>query len=452
MSDSNNIGPSIPRPSGASSQQSPSQQSPSQQSPGGVVGERYVSEVAGVAGPVSKKAGIGVIVAGGAILLAVVFLTAPKSGLKVAPEPKLTVHSEVSYVPPPPPPPEKQKPVQVASADPQISYPAPALPPEKETPEPPHRDTKLLVFTTSTGHASGGGAGVAAAPSHEGCWGRRRDRDEAAGFDGSGSCDDDYGRMGPGGYGAGYGGLGGYEPITAAERLAQRESLGSRLRPTVMTGASATVLQHQSYLLTMGTMIPCILQTAMDSSLLGLVVCVVPQDVQGKTGITLLDRGTKVVGEFKGGVRQGVERMFVTWTRAETPQGVIISLDSPGTDPLGRSGLDGEVDYHFWQRFGGAMLISVVDGAMATGVALASKEGTTTINTGSSEAVVASILQDSINFPPNIKKHQGELVSILVARDLDFRPVYRVLPIKPYVGGGWVPQNKSGADGRVYTK
>jgi type IV secretion system protein VirB10 len=330
------------------------------------------------------------------------------------------------------------------------------MPTVKERAEPTHKDTKLLVFTTSTGHASGGGgAAVAGAPSRVGCGRQRRDRDEAAGFDGSGSCDDDYGIMGSGGYGTGYGGwggLGGYEPITAAERLARRESLGSRLRPTVMAGASASVLQHQPYLLTMGTMIPCILQTAMDSSLPGLVVCVVPQDVQGKTGITLLDRGTKVVGEFKGGLRQGVERMFVTWTRAETPQGVIVSLDSPGTDPLGRSGLDGEVDYHFWQRFGGAMLISVVDGAMEAGVALASKEGTTTINTGSSEAVVASILQDSINIPPTIEKHQGELVSILVARDLDFRPVYRVLPIKPYEGGGWVPQNNAGADGRVYTK
>src|SRR5215472_19358491 len=101
MSESNNIGPDDPQPSGA----------PSQQSPEGVVGERYVSDVAGLAGPVSKKAGIGVIVAGGAILLAVVFLTANKSGFKVAAEPKLTVHSEVSYVPPPPP--EKQKPVQL---------------------------------------------------------------------------------------------------------------------------------------------------------------------------------------------------------------------------------------------------------------------------------------------------------------------------------------------------
>jgi type IV secretion system protein VirB10 len=89
---------------------------------------------------------------------------------------------------------------------------------------------------------------------------------------------------------------------------------------------------------------------------------------------------------------------------------------------------------------------------METGVALASKSGTTTINTGTSESVVTSILQDSIDIPPTIKKHQGELVSILVARDLDFLPVYRVLPIPRYVGGGSVPQNNAGSDGRVYTK
>ena len=94
----------------------------------------------------------------------------------------------------------------------------------------------------------------------------------------------------------------------------------------------------------------------------------------------------------------------------------------------------------------------MVDGAIQTGVALASKEGSTTINTGTSESVVTSILQDSINIPPTIKKHQGELVSILVVRDLDFLPVYRVRPVPRYVGGGWVPPNNAVPEGRVYTK
>lgn len=188
------------------------------------------------------------------------------------------------------------------------------------------------------------------------------------------------------------------------------------------------MLRNQPFLLTTGTMIPCVLQTAIDSTLPGLVTCVIPQDVLGKTGLTLFDRGTRVVGEFKGGIQQGVERMFVVWTRAETPQGVVINLDSPATDPLGRSGMDGAVDRHFWQRFGGALLLTTVDGAMQVGIAAASKSGTTTINTGSTEGVIASSLAGTINLAPTIRKHQGELVSILVARDLDFSTVYGVRP------------------------
>lgn len=210
----------------------------------------------------------------------------------------------------------------------------------------------------------------------------------------------------------------------------------SRLSPTRLTSVSANLLRNQPYLLTMGSLIACVLQTAMDSTLPGFVTCVIPQDIHGKTGLTLLDRGTKVVGEFKGGVRQGIERLFVVWTRAETPQGVVISLDSPATDPLGRSGLDGEVDRHFWQRFGGALLLSTVDGVIQAGVASASKEGTTTINTGQAQGIIAETLRGSINIPPTVRKHQGELVSIFVARDLDFSTVYSVQPTPPrYVTG-----------------
>jgi type IV secretion system protein VirB10 len=238
-------------------------------------------------------------------------------------------------------------------------------------------------------------------------------------------------------YSAGNGAAG---AVQAAAALGQASSpggeLGSRLQSTQLSGVTANLLRNQPYLLTAGTMIPCVLQTAMDSTLPGLVTCIVPQDVMGKSGVTLFDRGTRIVGEFQGGVRQGQARLFVLWTRAETPQGVVISLASPGTDPLGRSGLPGAVDSRFWQRFGGALLLSTVSGAIQAGVAAASKSGTTTINTGTPETVIAETLRDTIQTPPLIRKAQGELVSVMVARDLDFSTVYAVQATAAGGGGG----------------
>ncbi len=183
-------------------------------------------------------------------------------------------------------------------------------------------------------------------------------------------------------------------------------------------------------------MIGCVLQTAMDSTLPGFVTCIIPQDVIGKTGITLLDRGTKVVGEFHGGMQQGQNRLFVLWTRAETPTGVIINLDSPAADPLGRSGFDGEVDTHFWARFGGALLLSLVQGGIQAGTAAVSPSGSSYIQTGNVQSVTSDALNSSVNIRPTLRKNQGELVSIFVARDLDFSTVYRVSTAPAELAGG----------------
>ncbi len=213
--------------------------------------------------------------------------------------------------------------------------------------------------------------------------------------------------------------------------------LAARLQATPISSVTANVLRHQPYLLTEGTVIGCVLQTAMDSTLPGFVTCIIPQDVIGKTGITLLDRGTKVVGEFHGGMQQGQNRLFVLWTRAETPTGVIINLDSPAADPLGRSGFDGEVDTHFWSRFGGALLLSLVQGGIQAGTAAVSPSGSSYIQTGNVQSVTSDALNSSVNIKPTLRKNQGELVSIFVARDLDFSTVYRVSTAPAeLVGGG----------------
>ena len=208
--------------------------------------------------------------------------------------------------------------------------------------------------------------------------------------------------------------------------------LEARLKPTLLTGSRARLLPHPDMLVTQGTIIPCVLQTAINTQLAGYVKCVLPNEVRSTTGnVRLLDRGTTVVGEIQAGLVRGQSRVFILWDRAETPDHAVIDISSPGTDELGRSGVAGTVNNHWWERFGSAILLSVVQGGLQAGTALAANSG----NSGGSGTYFNSFqqngtnisdtaLQASINIPPTLEKNQGGTVAIFVAKDLDFSDVY----------------------------
>lgn len=225
-------------------------------------------------------------------------------------------------------------------------------------------------------------------------------------------------------------------PAIATKGNDPSNAISSLLKPTEAHMNSATLLPHPDMLITKGTIIPCILQTAINTELAGFVKCVLPEAVRSTTGnVVLLDRGTTVVGEIQQGLSQGRKRVFILWDRAETPQHAIISLASPGTDDLGRTGVDGKVDNHFWSRFGSALMLSVVDGALQAGSAFAggSGRGTGTYYNNfqsNGQQMADSALQSSINIPPTLEKKQGGTVSIFVANDIDFSSVYQLAMVK----------------------
>ena len=201
--------------------------------------------------------------------------------------------------------------------------------------------------------------------------------------------------------------------------------LTDQLGHSAIQTVRATMVADRSLLLSAGTVIPCTLQTAINSTQAGFVSCVINHDVYSENGrIVLLDKGTKVLGQYAGGITQGQARLFVLWTRALTPRGVAIDLGSPAADSLGRAGLPGGVDTQFWARFGLGLVISVLEDASSIASRAVAGQGTYTTQVPGTTA--NTVLQQTMQVRPILKKNQGDTAAIFVAKDFDFRPVYNV--------------------------
>ncbi|HEX3848411.1 MAG TPA: type IV secretion system protein VirB10 [Steroidobacteraceae bacterium] len=220
-------------------------------------------------------------------------------------------------------------------------------------------------------------------------------------------------------------------PQTGSSSPAASGAGGGELATLLRSGPNEqsrpVLLPTQRLLLPKGAFLDCTLETAIDSTLPGMTTCVMATDTFGADGeVVLLERGTKLVGETRGQVQQGSSRIFVIWNEARTPEGVIVPLASPGADELGRSGLPGTTNRHFLERFGAAILVSIIDGVAAG--ASQSRSGTVIVNPAGTEGVMTEVLRGTINIPPTVLKQQGDRIQVLVARDLDFRSVYDLAP------------------------
>ena len=90
------------------------------------------------------------------------------------------------------------------------------------------------------------------------------------------------------------------------------------------------------------------------------------------------------------------------WTRLIRPDGVSVALASPGTAFDGSGGLPGKVDTHFFQRFGSAMLLSVIGGltAVASGGGVADRSA-------AARARRPTALQQSGQIGPTVRVPHG---------------------------------------------
>jgi len=211
--------------------------------------------------------------------------------------------------------------------------------------------------------------------------------------------------------------------LNADERFADRVSL-SEAEP-----AKAVAMRNLDAVVPQGAVIPAVMETAINSDLPGLARAMVTRDIKSFDGSTvLIPRGSRVIGQYKSGVAMGASRVFVIWTRVIRPDGVSIQIASPAADPLGRGGLEGKVDRHFFGRFGGSILLSVLNAGVA---AVSNTRSSSQIYIGSAAeaaSVAGAAIKTDGGTAPTIQTPQGAPVTIFVARDLDFSGVRSARP------------------------
>ncbi|MEN5343914.1 type IV secretion system protein VirB10 [Achromobacter mucicolens] len=211
-------------------------------------------------------------------------------------------------------------------------------------------------------------------------------------------------------------------------READSGPMASKLTPMKLSASRAGLIGNRDMLITQGSMIDCVQETKLVTAQAGMLSCYAPHDIRSTSGrVILIDKGSRFIGYQQGVLAQGQPRVGVVWSRLETPKGVVIHLDSPGTGPLGEAGLDGFIDTHFAERFGGAILVSLISdlGTWATSRG-SSDNGQVQFNTTGDAATnaVTTVLDNTINIPPTLYRNQGGRLGIYVARDLDFSSVY----------------------------
>lgn len=190
---------------------------------------------------------------------------------------------------------------------------------------------------------------------------------------------------------------------------------------------TATRLKNPSTTVPKGTVIPAVLESALDSTRAGQARAVVTRDVMGFDGTkTLIPRGSRLYGEYGADLNYGQNRALVRWTRLLRPDGVMINLDSPAADPLGRAGLKGKVNSHFWSRFGSAILQSTLDIGVGVATRQAVGDGYFFALPGSNQELgnaTRQATQTQAQVVPTLTVKQGTGVSVFVAKDLDFSTV-----------------------------
>jgi len=180
-----------------------------------------------------------------------------------------------------------------------------------------------------------------------------------------------------------------------------------------------------------GAIIPASLVTELNSESPGPVIAQVTQSIyDSASGRTLLiPQGARLIGDYKPSARYGQSRVAIIWSRLIMPNGDEIALDEAAVDPSGAAGVSGQVDNHWGDVFGAAVLGTLINIGVATtedpqltygGVGIVSRDPVdAAIADGvqrTASTVTNRVVDRSLAIPPTIRVEAGKRITVIVTR------------------------------------
>ncbi|WP_346396844.1 TrbI/VirB10 family protein [Pseudomonas syringae] len=223
---------------------------------------------------------------------------------------------------------------------------------------------------------------------------------------------------------------GGSSGDLGGESSSRKRSSLSNLGGTTFTPAKAYLAPNRKYLVSHNTYTRCALYTEIISTHPGMVDCRLTDPLYSADGSTVIAAaGDKLTGEQTVEVGPGETSVFTTWTEIETQSGVRAKIDSLGAGPMGASGTEAWIDRHYMQRFGGAVMLSFIQDALQAASNTTQKSsgsGGYTVNNSEQnvESMANKALDSTINIPDTGKLLPGTVITVIVARDIDFSSVF----------------------------
>ncbi|WP_346399275.1 TrbI/VirB10 family protein [Pseudomonas syringae] len=223
---------------------------------------------------------------------------------------------------------------------------------------------------------------------------------------------------------------GGSSSGLGGESSSRKRSSLSNLGGTNFAPAKAYLAPNRKYLVSHNTYTRCALYTEIISTHPGLVDCRLTDPLYSADGSTVIAAaGDKLTGEQTVQVGQGETSVFTTWTELETQSGVRAKIDSLGAGPMGASGTEAWINRHYKERFAGAVMLSLFQDVMqsaANSTQKSSGSGGYTVNNSEQnvESMANKALDSTINIPDTGYLLPGTVITVIVARDIDFSSVF----------------------------